>query len=255
MAVLKSFSIPFFFPSLPHPVSAIFHPDYVGSPISAWGPVSRPLVAGYDPQVSSCIYDQPREGMWELWADRCEKMVMWTWPVAYEGENIFLVGVPEMWSLLRARSQAAEQTARSQAFCCLFFLSSPPWSGFSCDGQLLFLPDLVHCISRWAFPLNQTAPVVNTLVLISTAMRTSMPSSTVSCSHSLLLYVPFLLFSVAGWVWILPCWLGQLPVVSYVSLELEAEWIWDFPVEAQAFHFMVSLSYFLFHLLARWEAK
>lgn len=232
----------------------------MGSPISARGSFSRPLVAGYDPQVSSCIYDQPREGTWELWADWCEKMVMWTRPVACEGENRFLLEVPDVVS---AEGKTSGYWANSSilAFCCLFFLSSSQSSGVSCDGQLLFPLTLSIVFSRWAFPLKQTAPVVNTLVLISTVMRTSMPSSTVSCSHFLwvLLYVPFLLFSVAGWFWRLPWWLGQLPIAipipNYFSLELGAEWIWDFPVEAQAFHFMVSLSYFLFHLLASWEVK
>lgn len=102
------------------------------------------------------------------------------------------------------------------AFCCLFFLSLSPWSGISCDGQLLFPLTLSTVFSRWAFPLKQTAPVVNTLVLISTVMRTSMPSSTVSCSHFL-----------CSWVWRLPHWLGQLPIPipNYFSLELGAEWI------------------------------
>lgn len=97
-------------------------------------------------------------------------------------------------------------------------------AGISCGGWRDFLPDLVHSVvSRWAFPLKQTAPVVNTPALILTAMRTSMPSSTVSCHHPVWmpLSVPFLSLSVAGWAWSLPCWLGSFHLcLDSFSLDL-----------------------------------
>lgn len=92
-------------------------------------------------------------------------------------------------------------------FYCLLLQSHLLEAGVSSDGRLLFLPDVVYSASRWAFPPKQTAPVVNTPASILTAMRTSMPSSTVSCPHPtwMLLCVPFLLRSAAGRAWRLPC--------------------------------------------------
>lgn len=97
-------------------------------------------------------------------------------------------------------------------------------AGVSCGGRLLFLPDFFHFVSRWAFLPKQTAPAVNTPVLILTVMRTSMPSSTVSCHDSLciLLSVPFFLLLVTGQTWSLPSWLGSFHLfLNFLSLDLE----------------------------------
>lgn len=130
------------------------------------------------------------------------------------------------------------------AFYCLLLQSH--LLDVSSDRRLLFLPDVVHSASRWAFPLKQTAPVVNTPDSILTAMRTSMPSSTVSCPHPtwMLLCVPFLLRSAAGWAWRLLCWFGSFQSrPDSFSLNPGAEWVCGFPVTIQAVHFTFLLSY------------
>lgn len=83
--------------------SALFHPDHMGSPLSAWSSVSWPFVAGCRSQVSPCIYDQPSEGMWESQLVGCEKVPGWTWPVGHGGETTFLLchgqtGSPGCWA-------------------------------------------------------------------------------------------------------------------------------------------------------------
>ena len=222
--------------SLLPPVSALFHPDHMGSPLSARSSVSRPLVAGYDSQVSPCIYDQPSEGMWELRPDGCEKVPRWTRPVDRWGETTFLLCLPE------TQSPGRWANSSISTFYCLLLAFSLHLleAGVRCDGWLLFLPDLVRSVSRWAFLLKQTAPVVNTPALILTVTRTSMPSSTVSCPHPVwMLFVPFLLLSVADWAWSLPsCWLGSFHLcLDSFSLDLGVKLISDFPVAAQAFSF------------------
>lgn len=174
----------FFFPLFSPPVSALFHPDHMGSPLPAWSFVSRSLVAGYDSQVPPSIYDQPGEGMWELRPDSCVKRCLRECGL-WERNCVFIVSARDMISWL---------LSRQLCLSILLSASCPVWqvSGVSYDGWL-FLPDLVCSVFRWAFPLNQIAPVVNIPALILTVMRTSMPSSTVSCRHpvQMLLSVPF----------------------------------------------------------------
>lgn len=155
--------------SLLPPVSALFHPEHMGSPLSAWSSVSWPFVAGCCSQVSPCIHDQPGEGMWksQVVLGRClVNVACGSW-----GKKWHFCCV-----VAKHELQAAEHS------CILLLASSLHLleAGVSCDGWLVF-PDLFHFVSRWAFLPKQTAPAVNTPVSILTVMRTSMPSSTVSC--------------------------------------------------------------------------
>lgn len=179
----------------------------MGSPLSAWSSVSWPFVAGCRSQVSPCIYDQPGEGMWksQLVVRRCLVTVACG---SWGKKLIFVVLWPDTISRLLSTQ------------LCLALVSSRHLleAGVSCDGWLLILPDLFHFVSRWAFLPKQTAPAVNTPVLILTVMRTSMPSSTVSCHDPfcILLSVSAFLLWVTLRAWSLPNWPGSFCFICFI---------------------------------------
>lgn len=197
------------------PVSAVLHPDHMGSPLSAWSSVSCPLVAGYDSQVSPCVYDKPSEGMWELRPDRFEKVPRRMWPVDHGGETTFLSCLPEAWS----PGHWVNSSVSTFTVCSLpsVFIS------------LKLLLAVMGDFSSWPCLL---------------CLQVGFPSKTdsPSCEYSrfdfdsdedfnaffncklpvwMLLSVPSLLLSVAGRAWSLPCWLGSFHLcLDSFSLDL-----------------------------------
>lgn len=197
------------------PLFPLFFPSFCALPPRSHGEPSFGMK--FCPMTLCCwlLFPSISARLWPTWwryvgiTVGCEKV---------PGEcGLWVMG--EETTFLLCRGQTWSPGCRAQLYLAsrLYLLEA----GVSCDGWLLFLPDLFHFISRWAFLPKQTAPAVNTPVLILTVMRTSMPSSTVSWPLCILLSAPFFLLLVTGWSWSLLNWLGSFHLfLNFLSLDL-----------------------------------
>lgn len=208
------------------PLFSLFSPQFLRSSTQiTWGALFRHEVLSHDPLLLAVVPKYLRASMTNLVKVCGNHNLLGV--RRYLGERgLWVMGEKLHFCCVMARQdlQAAEHTVVSRFYCLLLaFRLHVLEAGVSCDGWLLFLPNLFHFVSRWAFLPKQTAPVVNTPALILTVMRTSMPSSTVSCHDPLciLLSVPFFLLSVAGQAWSLPHRLGSFHLcLKFFSLLL-----------------------------------
>lgn len=202
---LKSFSVLLY---------SLFSPQFLRSSTQiTWGALFRHEVLSRDPLLLAMIPKYLRASMTNL-VKVCGNCGQIGVRRCLGGHGLWVVGEKLHFYCVceRGDSRPLSRQLISTCYCLLHpFSFHLLEAGVSCDEWLLFLPDLVCSVSRWAFPLKRTAPVVNTPALILTVMRTSMPSSTVSCHHPAwkLLSVPFLLLSAGGWAWSPPYWLGN----------------------------------------------
>lgn len=194
--------------SLLPPVSALFHPDHMGSPLSAWSSVSWPFVAGCRSQVSPCIYDQPGEGMWKsrLAFRRClVSVACGSW------------GKEQHFCCVMAKHdlQAAEHS------CILLLVSSLHLLGacVSCDGW----PFLLDLCLQVGFPSKADSPSCEYSRFdfdsdedFNAFFNCKLPWPFVQS-----VVCPSFLLLVTGWAWSLPDWLGSFRLfLNFLSLDL-----------------------------------